>query len=102
MNYGDGIIVHCCVRFLVFTTMFNFYYFLDEFIKTILITDSLNSVYKNANTKFEITFTLKPKEACDILRENIVNRKNTFIKHDELVFGGTSNYEFFLEVFRFK
>ena len=46
MYYGNGIIGHWCVKFLVPTTMSKFHYFLDEFIKTILITDSLNPFMK--------------------------------------------------------
>ena len=70
--YGKGILVHWCVLFFIHTTMFGFQYFLDEFITTILITDSLNSVHEDGNTRFEFTFILKPKQAFDHLRENML------------------------------
>ena len=45
MYYGKGILGHWCVRFLVPITMSGFHYFLDEFITTIIITYSLNTVH---------------------------------------------------------
>ena len=102
MYYGKEIIGHWCVRFLVPTTMSGFHYFLDEFITTILITDSLNSVHDDGNTRFEFTFILKPKQKLDLLRENMVNRGITVLDHDDLFFSGTTNNEPFLELFRFK
>ena len=87
MYFGNGIIGHLCDRFLLPTTMFCYYYFLDEFIKTIIIPYSLNFVNEDANTRFEITFILKPKQSFDLLRENMVNRGITAFKHDDLLVG---------------
>ena len=82
--------------------MSDFHYFLDEFIETILITDSLSSVHEDGNTRFELTFILKPKQKLDLLRDNMVNRNITVFEQDDLFFSSTTNNEPFLEVFRFK
>ena len=59
-------------------------FFFDEFIKTILITDSLNSLNEVQNILFKFTFYLKPKQAFDLLRENMVNEGITILKYDDL------------------
>ena len=82
--------------------MSGFNYFLDEFIKTILITDSLNSVNEDENTRFDFTYILKPKQAFDLLRENIINKSITVFERDDLFFSGTLNNKLFLKLFRFK
>ena len=102
MYYGKGILGHWCVRFLVITTLSGFHYFLDECITTILISDSLNSVQEDKNTRFKFTFILKPKHAFDLLRENMLANGITILEHDDLCFSATSNNEPHLHVFRFK
>ena len=66
------------------------------------ITDSQNSGHEDANTRFDITFILKPKHAFNFLRKNMVNIGNSVLDNDDLFFGGTSNKEPFLVVFWFK
>ena len=58
LYYGKKILWHWSVRFLVHTTMSGVHYFLDEFITTILITDSFNFVHEDGNTRFKFTFIL--------------------------------------------
>ena len=71
MNYVNGTIEHLCVKFFLPLTIIGFHYFCDKLIETIFIIDSLNFVYENANTRFD-------------LRKNMVNRGITVLKHDNL------------------
>ena len=64
--------------------MSGFHYFLDEVISTIFITDSLNSVHEDGNTRFEFTFILKPKQAFDLLRVNMLAKGITVLEQDDL------------------
>ena len=65
MYYGNNIIGYWCFQVFAQTTMSGFHYFLDEFIKTIFINNSLYFVHEDGNTRFKITFIFKPKQKLD-------------------------------------
>ena len=82
--------------------MSGFHIFLDELIKTSLITDSLNGVHEVGNLPIEVTYFVQPKQAVDGLRKDMLTRRITILEHDDLFFSASSNNEPYLEVFRFK